>query len=147
MTSDSNKKLVRRFVDEVINARDLAAVDRFVPLDFVEHVPLPGQGPGRAGLRFAIGMLLEAFPDLHWRTDEQVAEGDTVVTRFTWTGTHRGVFLGVPPTGRRVEVWGVVIDVVRGGLLVESRIIMDTPGLMRVHGTVTEASSPGAKAL
>jgi steroid delta-isomerase-like uncharacterized protein len=139
MTTPANKQFIQRFIDDVINAHDLAAIDRFAPQDFIEHVPLPGQGPGREGLRYAIGMLLDAFPDLRWRTEQQIAESDTVVSRFTWTGTHRGTFLGVEATGRRVEVWGVVIDVVRGGLLVESRIIMDTLGLMQQLGPI----SPG----
>jgi steroid delta-isomerase-like uncharacterized protein len=136
MTIQANKQFVLRFIDVVLNAQDLGAVDDFVPPDFVEHVPLPGQGPGREGLRHAVGMLLEAFPDLRWRTEQQVAEGDTVVSRFTWTGTHRGEFLGVPATGRRVAVWGVVMDVVRDGLLVESRIIMDTLGLLQQLGVI-----------
>ena len=136
MTTQSNKQFIQRFIDEVINARNLAAIDHFAPPDFVEQVPLPGQGPGREGLRYAIGMLLDAFPDLRWRTEQQIAEGDTVVSRFSWSGTHRGAFLGVPATGRRVEVWGVVIDVVRGGLLAESRIIMDTLGLMQQLGAI-----------
>jgi steroid delta-isomerase-like uncharacterized protein len=136
MTIQSNKQFIRRFMDEVINAHDLAAIDRFAAPDFLEHVPFPGQGPGREGLRDAVGMFLAAFPDLQWRTDEQVAEGDTVVSRFTWTGTQRGAFLGVPPTGRRVQVWGVVIDVVRDGVFVESRIIMDTLGLMQQLGAI-----------
>ena len=66
---------------------------------------------------------------------EQVAEGEKVVTRFTWTGTHRGAFLGIAPTGRR----GDVIDVVRRGRFAESRIIMDTLGLMQQLGVLATA--------
>jgi steroid delta-isomerase-like uncharacterized protein len=130
---------MQSFVDDVINKRNLDAVDTLVADDFVEHVPFAGQGPGRAGLRYAIGLLLTAFPGIHWVVDEQVAEGNKVVSRFTWTGTHRGPFLGVPPTGRRVRVWGVVIDVVHGGQFTESRLIMDTFGLMQQLGAI-----PGA---
>jgi hypothetical protein len=71
--------------------------------------------------------------------DEQVAEGERVVSRFTWTGTHRGSFLGILPTGKRVKVWGVVIDVVRDGQLSESRIIMDTFGLLQQLGAIPAA--------
>jgi predicted ester cyclase len=134
MSVQSNKQFMQRFVDEVINARDLGAIDRFAAPDFLEHVPLPGQGPGLEGLRDAVGLFLAAFPDLHWTTEEQIAEGDAVVSRFTWTGTHGGPFLGIAPTGRRVQVWGVVIDVVRDGVFAESRIIMDTLGLLQQLG-------------
>lgn len=110
--------------------------------DFVERVPFPGQGPGRDGLRHAIGIFLTAFPDIQWLLDEQVAEGETVVSRFTWTGTHRGEFLGIPPTGKPVKVWGVVMDVVRDGMLRESRIIMDTLGLLQQLGAIP---APGGR--
>ncbi len=138
MTIEDNKLFMQQFVDETINKQDLDAIDKLVVKNFVEHVPLPGQGPGREGLRHAIGMLLKAFPDTHWRVDEQIAEGDKVVSRFTWTGTHRGEFLGIAPSGRKIEVWGVVIDVVRDGKFAESRLIMDTLGLMQQLGAIPE---------
>jgi hypothetical protein len=78
--------------------------------------------------------------DIHWTLDEQIAEGNKVVSRFTWTGTHRGPFLGIAPTGQRLQVWGVVSDVIRGGQFVESRIIMDTLGLMRQLGAIPGAA-------
>ena len=134
MAHEEKKRVIQRFVNEVINARNLDAMNELVAEDFVEHIPFPGQGPGRDGLRYAVGIFLAAFPDLHWTLDEQVAEGDTVISRFTMTGTHRGPFLGIPATGKAVSVWGVVIDVVRDGLFAESRIIMDTMSLMQQLG-------------
>jgi predicted ester cyclase len=71
-----------------------------------------------------------SFPDLKWVVEEQIEEGDKVVTRFTWTGTHQAPFLGMSPTGRHVTVWGVVIDHFRGEKVESTRIIMDTLGLM-----------------
>jgi predicted ester cyclase len=79
---------------------------------------------------------LTAFPDIRWTLEEQIAEGEKVVSRFTMTGTHRGDFLGIHPTGKSVKVWGVVIDVVRDGNFAESRIIMDTLGLMQQLGMI-----------
>jgi predicted ester cyclase len=70
------------------------------------------------------------FPDLVFSTEEQIAEGDKVASRFEWTGTHRGEFLGIPATGRFVRVWGIVIDRLEEGRIKETRIIMDTLGLM-----------------
>jgi len=141
MKTEENKQFIRRFVEETMNKKNLDAIDELVEQDFIERVPLTGQGPGRAGLKYAIGMLLTAFPDMKWTTDEQVAEGDKVVSRFTWTGTHQGEFLGIPPTQRKVTVWGVVIDVVRGGRFAESRLIMDTMGLMQQLGVVPNPES------
>jgi predicted ester cyclase len=96
----------------------------------------PSPARGRDGLKTAVGGFLLAFPDMAWTIHEQIAEGDNVVSRFTWTGTHRGEFLGIPATGRRATVWGVVIDVVRGGKMVESRITMDTVGLLQQLGAI-----------
>ena len=141
MTGEDNKSFMRHFIEEAINRKSPDALDAMVAEDFIEHVPFPGQGPGREGLRQALRLFHDAFPDMHWAVEEQVAEGEKVVTRFTWAGTHRGEFLGIAPTGRRVEVWGVVIDVVRGGRFAESRIIMDTLGLMQQLGAVPNAGT------
>jgi steroid delta-isomerase-like uncharacterized protein len=134
MTPQENKQFMQRFIEEVINQKNVQAIDELVIEDFVEHIPFPGQGPGREGLRYAVAIMLSAFPDTHWTVDEQIAEGEKVVTRFTMSGTHQGDFLGIPPTGRLIQVWGIVIDVVREGKFAESRIIMDMPGLMQQLG-------------
>jgi steroid delta-isomerase-like uncharacterized protein len=133
---EDNKQFMQRFVEEVINKKNVDAINQFVAEDFVEHVPFPGQGPGREELKHVISTFLSAFPDIQWILEEQIAEGQTVVSRFTMTGTHRGEFLGIPPTGKLVKVWGVVIDVVKDGKFAESRIIMDTLGLMQQLGTI-----------
>ena len=136
MTLEENKKFMSNFIEEVINKKNLDAADDLVAENFLEHLPFPGQGPGREGLKFAINAMLTGFPDMNWTVQEQIAEGETVVTRFTWTGTHDGEFMGIPPTNKKVEVWGVVIDVVRDGLFAESRIIMDTVGLLQQLGVM-----------
>ena len=136
MSTETNSAFIRRFVDEAINRRNAAAIDQMVAEDFLEHVPLPGQGSGREGLKQAVAMLLHAFPDMRWTIEEQVAEGDKVVSRFAWTGTQQGEFMGIKPRGAKVSVWGVVIDVVRDGQFVESRIIMDSLGLLQQLGAI-----------
>jgi len=102
----------------------------------VEQVPFPGQGPGLAGLKDVLRGLRSAFPDMHWSVEEQLTDGDRVLTRFEWTGTHRDTFLGVPATGRPVRVWGMVIDRVHEGRIKETRILMDTLGLLIQLGVV-----------
>ena len=75
-------------------------------------------------------MMLDAFPGQQWVIQEQIAEGDKVVSKITWVGTHQQEFLGVPATGKDVMVSGIEIDRVINGQLVESQILMDTMGLM-----------------
>ena len=140
MTQD-NATIVRRFVDEVITRGDIDSAAQFVWEDVVEQVPLPGQGPGLEGLKDVLRGMRAAFPDLIFSIQEQVAEGDKVASRFEWTGTHRGTFLGVPATGRSVRVWGIVIDRLEKGRIKDTRIIMDTLGLMIQLGVLPP---PGA---
>lgn len=136
MILEENKKFMSFFIEEVINKKKLDAANDLVWEDFIEHLPFPGQGPGREGLKYALNSMFAGFPNMYWTVDEQIAEGEKVVTRFTWTGTHQGEFMGIPATGKKVEVWGVVIDVVRNGLFSESRIIMDTVGLLQQLGVM-----------
>ena len=138
MTLEENKKFMVYFIEEVINRKNLDAANDLVLEDFIEHLPFPGQGPGREGLKFALNSMFTGFPDMHWTVNEQIAEGEKVVTRFTWTGTHQGEFMGIPPTSKQVEVWGVVIDVVSNNLFSESRIIMDNVGLLQQLGVMPE---------
>ncbi|MBD2755716.1 ester cyclase [Spirosoma validum] len=136
MSLEENKQFMNSFIEEVINKKNLAAADKLVAEDFIEHLPFPGQGPGREGLKFALNSMFIGFPDMNWTVHEQIAEGERVVTRFSWTGTHQGDFMGIPATNKRVDVWGVVIDVVRDNLFSESRIIMDTIGLLQQVGVM-----------
>lgn len=99
--------------------------------DVVEQAPFPGQAPGLAGLKDVLRGLSAAFPDMRWVVEEQIAEADKVLTRFVWTGTHLGEFLGIGATGHSVSVWGMVIDRIERNRIKETRILMDLPGLMR----------------
>ena len=126
-----NKTIIKMFVEEVINQGKLDRGDDLVVADFVELDPLPGQQQGREGLKEVIGQMRAAFPDMHWVLEEMIAEGDKVACRFTWTGTHRGPFLGISATGRTVTVKGVVIDRLVEGRMADSRILMDTLSMMQ----------------
>lgn len=137
----SNSSIVAQFIEKVLNQGDIDSAGEFFWDDMVEQVPLPGQGPGLAGLKDTLRGLSAAFPDMNWTVEEQIAEGDKVVSRFTWTGTQRGDFLGVPATNRAVSVWGMVIDRLEGGKIKDTRIIMDTLGLMMQLGVIPP---PGA---
>ncbi len=133
---EESRKIISYFIEEVINNKNLDAANEIVSEDFIEQIPFPGQTPGREGLKFALNSMFTGFPDMKWTVQEQIAEGENVVTRFTWTGTHQGEFMGIPPTNKQVEVWGIVIDVVRNNIFCESRIIMDNIGLLGQLGVL-----------
>jgi steroid delta-isomerase-like uncharacterized protein len=134
--AQDNATVVRRFVDEVITNGNIESAEKYVWEDVVEQVPLPGQGPGLDGLKDILRAMRTGFPDIVFSIQEQVTENDKVVSRFEWTGTHKGVFLGIPATGRPVRVWGIVIDRLEDGRIKETRILMDTLGMMGQLGVL-----------
>ncbi|MGA8742119.1 MAG: ester cyclase [Terracidiphilus sp.] len=141
--SAANKEIIRAFMEEVLNQGRFERMNDLVKEDFVELDPFPGQQPGREGLKAVLMQMKSAFPDIHWVIQETISEGDKVVTRFTWSGTHRDTFLGIPATGKPVEVKGVVIDRLEAGKMADSRILMDTLGLMQQLG-ILPAPAPAA---
>jgi len=134
--AQDNATIVRNFVDEIITQGKIDSAAQYVWEDVVEQVPLPGQGPGLDGLKDILRAMRAGFPDIVFSIQEQITEGDKVVSRFEWTGTHKGAFLGVPATARPVKVWGVVIDRLKDGRIKDTRIIMDTLGLMSQLGAL-----------
>lgn len=136
-----NATIIRRFVEEVITRGDIDSAGEYAWDDVVEQVPFPGQGPGLDGLKDVLRGMRAAFPDIDFSIKEQISETDKVASRFEWTGTHQGEFLGVSATGRPVRVWGIVIDRLEQGRIKETRIIMDIFGLMMQLGVIPP---PGA---
>ena len=137
-----NATIVRDFVDEVITQGNIEAAAHYVWEDVVEQVPLPGQGPGIDGLKDILRAMRAGFPDIVFSIQEQIAEDDKVASRFEWTGTHNGEFLGIPATGRPVRVWGIVIDRLEDGRIKDTRIIMDTLGLMAQLSVLPPSATP-----
>jgi steroid delta-isomerase-like uncharacterized protein len=137
-----NATIIRRFADEVITQGKIDLAAQYVWEDVVEQVPLPGQGPGLDGLKDILRSMRAGFPDIIFSIQEQITEGDKVASRFEWSGTHKGEFLGVPATDRSVKVWGVVIDRLENGRIRDTRIIMDTLGLMAQLGALPASPMP-----
>lgn len=134
MVTDDAGSLVRRLHAEVLAARDPAVVDAFFAPDFVSHTNPPGFPEGIEGVRRFFAMFRDAMPDIEVAIDELIADGDRAAVATTIRGTHTGELLGLPATGRRVEVVGVDMVRVRDGKIVEHRGLTDTVGLMRQLG-------------
>ncbi|MCC9311435.1 ester cyclase [Kitasatospora sp. RB6PN24] len=118
MSAEENKRLVRRFYRE-IDAGNLEAMDELVAEDYVDHSPPPFPvRPGREGLKEAFRMFWAATPGTH-EIEDQIAEGDKVVTRMTARGTQVGDLPGIPATGKSVEMTATVIHRIEDGRLVE----------------------------
>jgi steroid delta-isomerase-like uncharacterized protein len=104
MPVGDNKQAVRRFYDDVVNGRNLDALDELLTPDGVDHT-FGSQNPEQAKQFF--GMIQQAFPDLRVEVHDVIAEGELVAARVTYTGTHQGEFVGIPATGRKTTTSGV----------------------------------------
>jgi steroid delta-isomerase-like uncharacterized protein len=137
MSTEANKALFRRFIEEVANQGNLAMIDEVMNPDFVEHEELPpGTPAGLEGVKHFFSEWRSAFPDGHVTLDMEIAEGDHVTGYETWNGTHSGAFAGVPASGKHVTF--KVIDIIRvsNGKIVEHWGVMDTLGLMQQIGAI-----------
>jgi steroid delta-isomerase-like uncharacterized protein len=132
--SAENKAAVRRFIGQAFNAGDLAIVDELVAPDYVLHFTPEVRGP--EGMKQFVTEYRTAFPDYTCTIEDQVAEGDKVVTRWTVRGTHEGQLMGIPPTGKLVTMPGMVVDRLSNGRLVETWIQADALGMLQQLGVV-----------
>jgi steroid delta-isomerase-like uncharacterized protein len=144
--SEQNKTLMRRAVKEVWNGENIAAVDELVTSDVVLHLAKPGDEiRGAESVTQFYTTLQAAFPDIHFTIDDQIADGDKVVTRWTCRGTHKGEFQGMSPTGKQINVTGIDIDRIANGKVVECWPIMDELGMLQQLGVVPAPGQGGGK--
>ena len=135
MSTEENKALARRLIEEAWNQGNLATVDELMAPDHVGHHSLvPNQPGSREFYKQYIVRTRTAFPDFHATIEDQIAEGDLVVTRWSVQGTHQGTFQGHSPTGKQMSVTGIVIDRIVDGQAVEGWMEMDTLHQMRQLG-------------
>jgi steroid delta-isomerase-like uncharacterized protein len=132
------KTIARRVMEEIFSAEgNLDVTDEIIASDFVGHDPtLPEPTRGPEGLKQAAMGYRTAFPDMVCTVEQQVAEGDTVVTRWTARGTHQGELFGIPPTGKQATVTGISIARVVDGKVVEDRTNWDALGMMQQLGAI-----------
>ena len=119
MTSDPNKLVVRRYIEEVVNTGNVDRIAEFISAEYVEVYRGTRSAVGLDGAREHVLGVRQTYPDLHLTIDRQIAEGEWVVTQVTAKGTHMGTWLGMRPTGKAVEITAVNVDRVVGGRIVE----------------------------
>jgi steroid delta-isomerase-like uncharacterized protein len=138
VSPEDNKALVRRFVDEVQSKGNTDLIDEICSAEFVNHSAPQGLPADREGIKILTAMFKGAFPDSYFSVEDMIAEGDKVVTRKTFHGTHEGEFMGIPPSGRPVNV--SLIDVVRisDGRVVEHWSVGDNLGMMQQLGVIPQ---------
>jgi steroid delta-isomerase-like uncharacterized protein len=135
----ANRLIGRRVLLELWGAGKLEVATELYASDYVDHVsrgPESAQVRGPEGIKQAVLMFRRAFPDLTYAVEEELAERDLVMTRFSARGTHDGPFLGVPPTGRTVRYTGMDLNRIAGGKIVESWVNYDALALLQQIGLV-----------
>jgi steroid delta-isomerase-like uncharacterized protein len=137
MSAETNKTLVRRFVEEVQTRHNLAAVDDYLSPDFEDHSAPPGLPADREGVKMQFTMFFTALPDLHALIHDQVADENKVVTRKTLRGTHQGDLMGIPPTGKTVAIEVIDILAVTDGKITDHWNLVDQLGLLKQLGALS----------
>ena len=141
MSSAEYKDLVQRYYEALWNRWDIALADDLLTESVTFRGSLGVSVQGLAGFKEYVRTVRRAFPDFQNRIEELIAEGDRVVARLTYTGTHRGELFGIGPTGRRVSYVGVALFRVVDGRIAEGWVLGD------VHGLVQQLRSEGAEPL
>ena len=142
--SEQNKTLVRHIIEEIVNQGNLELVNQFISPEYTYFEPTVGPMKGREGYRAILTTYRNAFPDMKLTIEEQLAEGDSVVTRWRAGGTHRGELMGIAPTGKRVSVQGVVISRVKNGQLADDFESYDVQGMLRQLGVAPTLAKTAA---
>ena len=134
-----NKALTQRFIEEVFNQGNLATLEELVDDGFVEHEEFPGTSADKAGLATFVTTLRDAFPDIRFEILAMAADGDEVWIHHVSRGTHKGEWMGMPATGKSIEVAAIDRVRVRDGRMTEHWGVTDIMTMMQQLGAV-----PGA---
>ena len=135
MSSEDNKAIARRYIEELFNQKNLATVDELNTPDFVLHNDATTL-QGLESYKQFLSMYLTAFPDLHMTIEDMIAEGDIVAERVTIRGTHKGDLMGIPPTGKQATIPAIYIVRFANGKGVEVWANTDILGLLLQLGVV-----------
>ncbi len=129
------KDTMQRVYDEVFSGGNIDLIDELLHEDFIEHEELPpGIPQGRGAPKAYTTMFRSAFPDLKATVVEMLQDGDKVITRSRWTGTHEGDFMGIPPTGRSFDMSAIDIVEFKDGKGIGHWGITDIAGMMEQLG-------------
>lgn len=139
MSPQENKALIARLYDEVFVKWNMDFVDAVFAPEFEDKSLPPGTPRGPLGVRQFYGAVLAAFPDLQYTIEELIAEGDKVVVRWRWNGTHKGEFMGLPATGKKAPMTGIAIYRLWQGKIVERWVEVGLLGLAQKLGATLKS--------
>ncbi len=136
MSTEENKAVVRRAFEELFNRGKLEIADEVIAPEFVNHAAPPEMKHGPEGLKRLVSWLRSAFPDARHEIEDEIAEGDKVVVHVTFSCTHQGEFMGMPPTGKSFSQKQMHIIRMTGGKAIEHWAVRDDLGMMQQLGLI-----------
>ncbi len=137
--SENNKAIVRRLIEEVWNKGNLSLVDELFAPNYEHHdASTPDFGRGPESEKKRVTLYRNAFPDVRLTIEDIIAEGETVMTRWSCRGTHKGDLSGIAPTGKQFTISGITVGRLANGKMAESYVSWDALGLMQQLGAVPE---------
>ena len=138
MSTKDIKALDRRIFDEFNKGKAAAmkAIDEMCSANIVWHDVGGRDIRGLKDFKKSMSELYDAFPDNHFAIDDMFAEGDKVAVRYKVTGTHKGEYMGIPPTNKKVTIWAIEIDRIVGGKAAEGWLMFDTLSFMQQLGVI-----------
>jgi steroid delta-isomerase-like uncharacterized protein len=136
MSTEQNKSIVRRWVEEGWNKGNLTVIDQVYAATYVQHEPPPAMVTSSEALKQYLSGYRTAFPDLHFLIDDLVAENELVVWRFTSTGTQKGAFMRLPATGKTGTITGMVMFRFDNSRIAEGWVNIDALGLLQQLGVI-----------
>ena len=142
MSTEENKAIDRRVTEEGWNQGNTALFDEFIAADFIGH--FPGSPFHRLeGYKQFYADIHSTFPDVHYTIEDEIAEGDMVVSRYTARGTHQGELQGIPPSGKRVTITGTTIIRYASGKAAEAWYEYDALGMLQQIGAIPTPGQAG----
>src|SRR5438445_5758533 len=145
--SETNKTVVRRLFEEVWNKGNLPVADELFASTYAHHDPsTPDVGRGPESEKKRVTLYRNAFPDVRLTIEDIIAEGETVMTRWSCRGTHKGDLSGIAPTGKQFTISGITVGRLTNGKIAEAFVSWDALGLMQQLGVVPELAKAKAVA-
>lgn len=136
MEADELRAITHRFYSEVFNQGKFEVIDELLADDFVEHEQLPDMPTDKEAPRVFIGAMREAFPDVHVTVEDMVVEDNTVAVRSRMSGTHKGEFMGIPPTGNKFDIQAMDVIRYRNGKVTAHWGVTDSMTMMQQLGVI-----------
>ena len=135
MSASDHRAIIMRYAEEVFNKGDLGAVETYIDAGYLRHDPgLPFTVQGPEGIKQMVAAYRAAFPDIHLEPVSVVADGGTVAAHWSVTGTHQGDLMGIPPTGKAIQIPAIEIFAFAGDKIVEQWVVVDNTAMMQQLG-------------